>query len=164
MEGYCYLKVKVCDNDDYHQHQVDKVDWQQVFPFERQQLVDTQTGECPLKPDDDERQGECLEDKPYYAGDVVHDGVEAVPTGEVEGHPAAEEKEGGNTRHDEEVEILGEVEEAEVHTRILGVVTGGKLALGLGKVKRAAVSLGRACYKVDNEGDDCGNMARENEP
>ena len=59
------------------------------------------------------------------------------------GIPAAEEKEGGHTRHDEEVKIFGEVEESEVDTGILRVVTCRQLALGFGKVKRAAVGLGQ---------------------
>lgn len=42
------------DNDEYHQYEIDKVDGEKVFPFKSKQLVDTETGECPFEPDDDE--------------------------------------------------------------------------------------------------------------
>ena len=49
-------------------------------------------------------------------------------------------------------------------TRIFGMVTGGKLALGLGKVKRAAVGLGSTSDHVDDKGDQRGHMAFEYKP
>ncbi len=119
------------DDDKGHQNEVYQVDRQKVLPFEREQLVDTQTGECPLEPDDDKRQHYGLGDKPQGSGNKPHDMVEAIPTGHLERHPAAEEKEGGDACNDKEVEVLGEIEEAEVDTGILGMVTGRQLALGL---------------------------------
>ena len=82
----------------------------------------------------------------------------------MEGHPAAEEHEGGDSGDDEEVEVLGQVEEAEVYAGVLGVVAGGELVLCLGKVEWAAVGLGGGGYDVDDECDDGGYVASEDEP
>ena len=51
-----------------------------------------------------------------------------------------------------------------MNTRILGVITGGQLTLGLGQVERATIGLGRTGYQVDEEGHDGGNVSREEEP
>jgi hypothetical protein len=46
--------LEVEDNNQNHQHKVEKVDRKQIFPLKFQELVNAQTGECPLKPNDDE--------------------------------------------------------------------------------------------------------------
>ena len=66
----------------------------------------------------------------------------------MERHPAAEEEQRCNARHDKQVEVLGKVEEAEVHTRIFGMITGGKLTRPR-KVERTAVGLGGTGNHID---------------
>ena len=103
-------------DDAHHQGEVEEIDGKEILPLERKELVDSQTGESPLEPNDDERKRDGLADKPDGSGNIVHHGVETVPTGNVEGHPAAEEEEGCHACHDKEIEVFGEVEEAEVNT------------------------------------------------
>ena len=43
---------------------------------------------------------------------------------------------------------------AEAHARVLGVVAGDQLGLGLGQVERRAVSLGQQRREEDEEGDE----------
>ena len=130
-----------CD-DANHQSEVKQADGEQVFPFEGEQLVDTQTGESPLEPNDDERQADSLGDKPNGSGNIIHYGIEAVPASDVERHPAAEEQQRGNAGNDKQVEVFGQIEETEMDTGILSVVTGGKFTFSFGKVKRATVCFG----------------------
>ena len=110
-----------CD-DTYHQSEIKEIDWKKILPFKRQELVDTQTGECPLEPDDDVRKENSLTYKPYRSGDIIHYGVETVPTGNMEGHPATEEQQCCYTRYDKKVKVFSEVEESEVDTGIFGVL------------------------------------------
>ena len=63
-----------------HQEQVTQINGQQVFPFQCQQLVDTQAGECPFKPHDDKYHNGTFSQKPKDRRDVVHHGVEIFPT------------------------------------------------------------------------------------
>ena len=90
--------------------------------------------------------------------------VERFPTGDVERHPTTEEEQRCHAGNDEEVEVLGEVEETEVDTRILSVVSGSKLALGLGKVERATVGFGSTSNHIYYKCYDSGYMAFEDEP
>ena len=85
------LEMPSEDDDENHQHEIDEIDGKEIFPFERQQLVDTETGKCPLEPDDDERENESFAKEPNDRRDIVHDMVESFPTGDMERHPAAEE-------------------------------------------------------------------------
>ena len=62
------------------------------------------------------------------------------------------------------VEVFGQVEEAEVDAGVFGMVSGGKFALGFGKVKWAAVGLGCSGNHVYDEGYDCGNVSGEYKP
>ena len=50
---YFFLEVYAKDGYQHHEQEVDKSYGYQIFPFEAQQLVDTQTGERPLEPHDD---------------------------------------------------------------------------------------------------------------
>ena len=119
-----YLKMQFEYDDDDHQQQIDQPDRYQVFPLQRQNLVHAQAREGPFdphqQPDDEER----LAEEPDEARNVVHDGIETLPAGDVQRHPAAEEDRGGYTRDDEQIDEFGHVEQTEMHTRILGVVTG----------------------------------------
>lgn len=56
------------DDDEHHQHEIGQIDRQEIFPLERQELVDAQTGECPLEPNDDKRYGDSLADEPDKRG------------------------------------------------------------------------------------------------
>jgi hypothetical protein len=47
------LELQVEYDHQYHQHKIEQVDGKQIFPLELQELVNTQTGECPLKPNND---------------------------------------------------------------------------------------------------------------
>ena len=147
-----------------HEQQVEHGERDEVFPLQRQYLVDAQTGKGPSHPHHEEDDEEGLGKEPHEAGDVVHHRVEAVQPCDVEGHPSAQEDGGGHGGYDEEVQILGQVVEAEVHAAILRVVAGGQLAFGLGQVEGAAVTLGIAGDEVDEEGDDGGDVALEDEP
>ena len=41
----------------------------------------------------------------------------------MERHPSSEEHKGGDTRHDEQVEVFCKIEESEVNTGVFGVIT-----------------------------------------
>ncbi len=127
------------DDDDDHQQQVRQPDRHQVFPFQRQDLVDAQARERPLDPHQQPHHEERLAEEPHEAADAVHRGVEALPARDVQRHPAPEEDGGRDARDDEQVDELGDVEQPEVHARILGVVAlpsaptrppGGRTARG----------------------------------
>ena len=47
-----FLEMNAINDYKHHQHKVYKVDREKVFPFECKHLVNSQTGECPFKPDD----------------------------------------------------------------------------------------------------------------
>ena len=125
----CFLEVQSKCYAQCHNHQVDQTEWHQIFPLEGKHLVDAHAWISPAYPDEQERHEECLAKEPYYRWNEVHNGVEAFPSGHVKRHPATQEHKRCDTRHDEEVQILCQVEESEVDTRILGVVTGVKLVL-----------------------------------
>jgi len=44
--------------DESNDYNVEQTDWQQVFPLQSQQLVDTQTWKRPFKPHDDQNEKE----------------------------------------------------------------------------------------------------------
>ena len=140
--------MKFEDDNDDHQQQVRQTDGHEVFPFERQDLVDAQAREGPLDPHQEPDDEEGLAEEPHEARNPVHDGIEALPAGDVQRHPAAEEDRGGNAGDDEQVDELGDVEQSEVHARILRMVSGRELRLGLGQVERPAVDLGVAGDQV----------------
>ena len=50
---------------------------------------------------------------------------------------AAQEERHGQGREDEDVDVLGEEEEAEAHAAVLGGEAGHELGVGLGEVERA---------------------------
>lgn len=151
-------------DDDDHQQQIDQPDRYQVFPLQRQNLVHAQAREGPFdphqQPDDEER----LAEEPDEARNVVHDGIETLPAGDVQRHPAAEEDRGGYTRDDEQIDEFGHVEQTEMHTRILGVVTGRQLRFGFGKVERPPVHLGVAGDQINHESDHGRDVPLEDEP
>ena len=109
-------------------------------------MVDTQARECPAHPHEQPYHGECLAQEPQDAGDIVHYRVERCDA-DVYGRPSSKEYRCCNSRHHEEVEILSQIVEAEAHSRVFGMIAGGKLALGFSQVERAAVSLGVACHE-----------------
>ena len=147
-----------------HQHEVEQVDGEEVFPLQLQKLVDTQTGEGPLEPYYHERDKERFAKEPHNRGYVAHNLVETVPSLNAERHPAAEEHQRGHAGDDEQVEVFGKIEETEMDTGIFRMVSGGKLRLGLGEVERATVGLGRTGDKVDYESYYCRDMRREYKP
>ena len=111
-----YLEMKSERHEERHQDKVQHTDWHEVLPFQRKDLVNTQAGEGPTHPHEEEHHKEGLTNKPYGTGDEVHHIVETVETGNVEGRPTAEEHQGGNTCADEEVEVFRKVVITEVHT------------------------------------------------
>ena len=62
------------------------------------------------------------------------------------------------------VQVLGQVEESEVHTRIFGVISGCQLTFGFGQVEWTTVYLCIAGYQIDDKGNHCRDMAFEKEP
>ena len=152
------------DDDNDHQQQVRQPDGNEVFPFERQDLVDAQARKGPLDPHEQPHHEKRLGEEPHETRNAVHHGVEALPARNVQRHPASEEDGGGDARDDEQVDELGDVEQPEVHARILGVVARRQFRLGLREVERAAVDLGVAGDEVDHEGDQRRNVALEKEP
>ena len=137
---------------------------QQVLPFKRENLVDTQAGERPTLPHEQEHYEERFAKEPHATGYQGHDIVEAFEAGEVYRSPAAEEDCRCHTGADEEVEVFGQVVIAEVHTRILCVVAGSQFALALRQVKRATVTLGVAGNEVNDESQHCGHVAAQDIP
>ena len=158
------LEMKSISCHDGHNNQVDQADGHEVFPFESQDLVDTQAGERPADPHEQKDNKERLAYKPDDAGDIVHNTVEPVQADDMQRRPASEEDGRGDTRRDEQVQILGKVVEAEVHTRVFRMITSRELAFALGQVERAAVTLGVACYQIDKEGDDGGHVSAHDVP
>ena len=75
-----------------HQEHISQSERHEILPLESEELVDTQAGESPLEPDDDERQGHSLANEPNGTRDIVHHIVEPFPAGDVQRHPAAEEE------------------------------------------------------------------------
>ena len=65
--------------------------------------------------------------------------------------PAAEEQRGGEGGHVEEVDVLGEEEEGEPETGVLGVEPADDLLLGLHEVERGTVGLGEGRDDEDHE-------------
>ena len=74
--------------------------------------------------------------------------------------PSAEIQVGRHGRDRDHVHVLGEEEEREAHARVLGVVPGHELLLGLRKVERRAVGLGDARGHEDEEA----HRLQEHEP
>ncbi len=60
------LNLPAEDDDAGHQYKVEQTDRKEVFPFEAEELVDSETGESPLKPDDDERKENRFADEPDH--------------------------------------------------------------------------------------------------
>jgi hypothetical protein len=48
-----FLEIPLEGYDKHHQHKVKQIDGEEILPFKGKQLVDSQTGEGPLEPDDD---------------------------------------------------------------------------------------------------------------
>ena len=122
-------------NHQGHEDEIDHADWHEVFPLERENLVDSQTREGPAQPHQKEHDEEGLADEPYGAGDVVHHHVESLEACNVQRCPTAQEDGGGHTSTDEEVEVFCQIIIAEVHTGIFRVVAGSQLTLTLREVK-----------------------------
>ena len=43
-----FLEVEAVSHHNHHQHKVEEIDGEQIFPLERKELVDTQTGNVHL--------------------------------------------------------------------------------------------------------------------
>ncbi len=56
-----------------------------------QNLVNTQAGEGPFYPHQQEDYEECLSEEPYKSRNVIHHCVEAVQADDVQRHPASQE-------------------------------------------------------------------------
>jgi hypothetical protein len=56
--------VPTHQRDESHQEQIEQTDWQQIFPFQIQQLINTEPRECPAKPHDHEDEKESFSHKP----------------------------------------------------------------------------------------------------
>ena len=151
-------------DDDRHEQHVGQSDGHEVFPLKVQDLVHPQTREGPLHPHQQEDHEEGFAEEPHEARDPVHRGVEPVESRDVQRHPAAQKERGGHAGHDEQVDEFGDVEQAEVHARVLGVIPRRELRLGLREVERASVGLGVAGDQIDHEGDAGRDMPLEDEP
>jgi hypothetical protein len=89
--------VPAGEDNKHHEHQVKQVDGEEILPLKFQQLVDTQARICPFEPNDDKRHEERFTQEPNDRGDIAHNLIETVPTFNAQGHPTAQEKQGGNT-------------------------------------------------------------------
>ena len=140
-----------CESEAYaecHEDEQSHGNGNEVFPLEGKNLVDTQTGESPALPEEEEEYEEHLCEEPYETGNHSHHLVEPVESGNDERSPASEEDGRGHSGADKEVEVFGKIVVAEVHTGIFGVVACGKFALRFGKVEGTTVTFGISC----NEG------------
>ena len=158
------LKMQIEYNNYYHQQQVGQSYRNEVLPFEGKYLVDSEPREGPFYPHEKPYDEKCLGEEPDEARNVVHYLIESVESRDMQRHPASEENGRGDARYDEEVDEFGDVEKSEMHSGIFGMVSGGKFGFGLRKVERPPVHLGIACDEVDDERDDCRDMAFEKEP
>ena len=79
-------------------------------------------------------------------------------------HPATQENSGGYTGYDEQVQVLCQIEEAETHTGVFRMITGGQLAFGFGQVERAAVGFRITRNKIDDERYNCRDVSFEYKP
>ena len=68
--------------------------------------------------------------------------------------PPSQEQQRSQAADSEDAQVLGQEEQAEPHPRILGVVAGDDLRLGLGQVERRPVHLGDVGDQQDHERDD----------
>lgn len=91
-------------------------------------------GEGPPDPHQQEYDEKRLAQEPHDAGNIVHHGIEPVEPRHMQRHPPPQEKRSGDTGRNEKVQILGQVEKAEMHTGIFRMVTGCQLLLGFGQV------------------------------
>ncbi len=85
----------------------------------------------------------------------------AVETGTAAGEevaegagPSAEEEQRGDAADGDHVGVFGHEEHGELHGAVFGVVAGGELALGFGKIEGGAVGFGVGGHEVDEEGDE----------
>ena len=76
-------------------------------------------------------------------------------------HPATQEEQRGDATDHKQVEVLCQIEQAIVDTRILGVIACRELMLSLWEVKRATVILGIGRHNIDDKRDDGRQMALE---
>ena len=63
-----------------------------------------------------------------------------------------------SSRYNEEIKVLGKIEKSEMDTGIFRMIAGGKLTLGLGKVKRASVGFGPVANQL---GQSCADGDRD---
>src|SRR5512137_281757 len=78
-------------NDGSHQEDVEQVNWQEVFPFECKDLVDTKAWESPFEPHDQENDAEHFQKEPNKSRNEIHYIVKSGPVSEMEWHPASKE-------------------------------------------------------------------------
>ena len=74
--------------------------------------------------------------------------------------PAAEEERRHHRRHRDDVGVLGDHEERELHRAVFGVIAGHQLRFRLGQVERQPVRLGEAGDQEDEERQE----ERQDEP
>lgn len=103
-------------NANCHKEQVCQSERHHIFPLEGEQLVNSNSWESPLEPNDNKGNEECLPKEPHRRRNPIHNHVEAIPTGNMKRHPSTEEHQRSNAGNDEEVEIFGKIEETEVNT------------------------------------------------
>ena len=79
-------------------------------------------------------------------------------------HPASQEDGSGYGSYDEHIQVFGQIKEAEVHTRILGMVSCRQFTFRFGKVERTTVTFCVAGYQIDNESDQGRDVSFEDKP
>src|SRR5436190_306897 len=135
-----------CPHHHERRHErVDRCDREQNLPAEAHQLVVTQPRQRRPQPDEDEEQKEQLEEEPDRPEEV-----DSVGEGEM---PAAEEERDREARERDHVHVLGHLEQAPAHPRVLGVVAGDELLLCFGQVEGGTARLRDAADQEDQEAD-----------
>jgi hypothetical protein len=71
------FKIPAHEYDKRDKDGIDKVEWQQVFPFKRKDLVNPEPGECPFQPHDQVYNKKSLAKKPDEGRNKVHDTVKS---------------------------------------------------------------------------------------
>ena len=113
------------------------------------QLVLAQAGPGHAQPDDHDRDGRRLEQRPERPEDVGEGAV-----------PAAEEEHGEQQRHHHDAGVLGQQEEREAQPGVLGVGTEHDLGVGHRHVERRSLQLG---HGGDQEAHGAGQLPQQPE-
>src|SRR6185295_11312132 len=137
------------DLDAGRPEQIDEGQREEDLPAETHELVVTESRQRPAHPDEHrhEERGLRREDEERENGS---DDPMRVEPGQ---RPAAEVEGGRQRARDDDVDVLGEEEGAEVHRRVLGVIPGHELRFRLRQVERQPVRLREGRDEEDEEAE-----------